>query len=58
MKFQNPSMQWFISYGMHQISFGFFSKGHISREGNNSNKKKNTDQLFFHEESIHEISKP
>ena len=36
-----------------------FSKGHNSRKGDNSDKKKNTTgQLFFHEESIYEISKP
>ena len=34
-----------------------FSKGHNSRTGDNSDKKKNVYQLFFHEESIHEISK-
>ena len=34
-----------------------FSKGHNSRKGDNSDKKKNTGQLFFHEESIYEISK-
>ena len=35
-----------------------FSKGDNSRKGDNSDKKKNTGQLFFHEESIYEISKP
>ena len=51
MKFQNPS-----KHG----SFGFFqfSKGHNSRKGDDSDKKKKTCQIFFHEESIHEISKP
>ena len=34
-----------------------FSKGHNSRNGDNSDKKKNECQLFFHEESIYEISK-
>ena len=34
-----------------------FSKGHNSRKGDNSDKKKYTGQLFFHEESIFEISK-
>ena len=34
-----------------------FFKGHNSRKGDNSDKKKNTGQLFFHEESIYEISK-
>ena len=33
-----------------------FSKGPNSRKGNNSNKKKNTGQLFFHGESIDEFS--
>ena len=35
-----------------------FSKGHSSRKVNNPDKKKNMGQLFFHEESIYEISKP
>ena len=35
-----------------------FSKEHNSRKGDNSDKKKNVRQLFFHEESIYEISKP
>ena len=35
-----------------------FSKGHNSRKGDNWDKKKNTGQLFFHEESIYEISNP
>ena len=35
-----------------------FSKGHNSRKGDNSDKKKKGCQLFFHEESIYEISKP
>ena len=35
-----------------------FSKGHNSRKGDNSDKKQNVCQLFFHEESIDEISKP
>ena len=35
-----------------------FSKVHNSRKGDNSDKKINVCQLFFHEESIHEISKP
>ena len=33
-----------------------FSKGHNSRKGDNSDKKKKH-QLFFHKESIYEISK-
>ena len=35
-----------------------FSKGHNSRNGDKADKKKNTGRLFFHEESIYEISKP
>ena len=35
-----------------------FSKGHNSEKGHNSDMKKNTGQLFFHEEFTHEISKP
>ena len=38
MKFQNPSMHGFIRYGMHQISFGFYLKGHNSRKGDNRKK--------------------
>ena len=35
-----------------------FSKGHNSEKGHNSDMKKITGQLFFHEEYTHEISKP
>ena len=35
-----------------------FSKGHYSEKGHNSHMKKNTGQLFFHEEYIYEISNP
>ena len=35
-----------------------FSKGHKPEKGHNSDMKKNTGQLFFHEESVYEISKP
>ena len=35
-----------------------FSKGHNSEKGHNLDKKKNMGQLFFHEESVYEISKP
>ena len=35
-----------------------FSKGNNSEKGHNSDKKKNTGQLFFHEEYTHEISNP
>ena len=35
-----------------------FSKGHYSNKGHNTYMKKNTGQLFFHEESVYEISKP
>ena len=35
-----------------------FSKGHNSEKGLNLDMKKNTGQLFFHEESVYEISKP
>ena len=36
----------------------FFSKGHNSEKGHNSDMKKNMGQLFFHEEYIYEISNP
>ena len=35
-----------------------FSKGNNLEKGHNSDKKKNTGQLFFHEEYTHEISNP
>ena len=36
-----------------------FSKGRKSRKGDNSDKKKTfVCQIFFHKESIYEISKP
>ena len=35
-----------------------FSKGHNSEKGHNLDMKKNMGQLFFHEESVYEISKP
>ena len=35
----------------------FFSKGDNSERGHNSEKKKNMGHLFFHEESIYEISR-
>ena len=35
-----------------------FSKGHNSKKGHNLAIKKNTGQLFYHEESVYEISKP
>ena len=35
-----------------------FSKGHNSEKGHNLDMKKNTGQLYFHEGSVYEISKP
>ena len=35
-----------------------FSKGHNSEKGRNSDMKKNTGQLFYHEECVYEILKP
>ena len=35
-----------------------FSKGHNSEKGHNFDMKKNKGQLFFHVESVYEISKP
>ena len=35
----------------------FYQKGNNSKIGDNSDKKKNMGQLFFHEESIYDISK-
>ena len=35
-----------------------FSKGHNSKKGHDSGMKKITGQLFSHEESVNEISKP
>ena len=36
----------------------WFSKGHNSKKGHNSDMKKNTGQPFFHKKSVYEISKP
>ena len=35
----------------------FYLKGNNSKMGGNSDKKNNMGHLFFHEESIYEISK-
>ena len=35
----------------------FYYKGNKSKIGDNSDKKKNTGHLFFHEIAIYEISK-
>ena len=35
-----------------------FSKGHYSKQGHNSDMKKNMGQPFFHVECVYEISKP
>ena len=35
-----------------------FSKGHNSEKGHNSDMRKNTGQIFFHEEYTYEISNP
>ena len=35
----------------------FYFKGNNFKMGDNSDKKKNTGHLFFHEESIFELSK-
>ena len=35
-----------------------FSKGHNSEKGHNLDMTKNMGQLFFHDESVNEISKP
>ena len=35
-----------------------YSKGHNSEKGHNLDMKKNTGQLFFHEECAYQISKP
>ena len=59
MKFQNPSMHGSVHKIWHASDFiQIFSKGHNSRKGDNSDKKKNVHQLFFHEDTIYEISKP
>ena len=57
MKFQN------LARTVHKIWHAsdfilIFSKGHNSRKGDNLVKKKNVCQLFFHEESKYETSKP
>ena len=57
MNFQN------LACPVHKIWYAsdfvlIFSRGHNSRKGDNSEKKKKRCQLFFHEEFIYEISKP
>ena len=42
---------------IYEISMLFYQKENNSKIGDNSDKKKNTGHLFFHEESIYEISK-
>ena len=58
MKFQNPSMHGSQDMACIRFQSDFFSKGLNSRKGDNSDKKKKTCQLFFHEASIYAISKP
>ena len=43
---------------MHQISFSFFQRGITPEREITLTRKENAYQLFFHEESIYEISKP
>ena len=43
---------------MHTRLSNFILKGHNSEKGHNSDMKKNTGQLFFHEEYIYKISNP
>ena len=57
MKFENPGMHGHKIWHASEFIL-IFSKGHNSRKGDNSVKKKNVCQLFFHEESIYEMSKP
>ena len=37
----------FLTFGMHEISFWFLSKGHNSRKGDNSDKKKKSVSAIF-----------
>ena len=44
-------------YGIYKISSLCLSKGHNLTRGDNSGKTKSMRRLFFHEESIHEVSR-
>ena len=59
IKFQAPSSNTFRDILLTRFHPDFFSKGQNSRKGDNSDKKKKYGLvIFFHEEPIHEISKP
>ena len=45
-----------ITVKIYEISELFYLKGNNSKTGDNSDKKKNTVHLFFHQESIYEFS--
>ena len=62
MKFQNPSIQ-HSKVNTHtdtQTSRKQYALPTLSKlgEGRNTDMKKNTGQLFYHEECVYEISKP
>ena len=44
-------------YGIYKISSPCLSKGRNLTRGDNSGKTRNMRRLFFHEESIHEVSR-
>ena len=53
-----PSPVYFSRYHADKISFWFFPKGHNSKKGGNSDKKKNMSQLLFHEEPHMKFQNP
>ena len=46
-----------ILFGIYKISSPCLSKGRNLTWGDNSGKTRNMRRLFFHEESIHEVSR-
>ena len=56
-KNRRNSFKHFSRYLVTRFHSDFFM-GHNSRKVDNSDKKKGMGQLFFHEESMYEISKP
>ena len=49
-------LKYFLRYGIYKISFRFFQRA-VILQGEIIPKKNNTCLLFFHEESIHEVSR-
>ena len=58
MKFQNPSMHGSQDMACIRFPSDVFQRGITPERNITRTRKKNVRQLFFHEESIYEISKP